>query len=146
MFSLVIAILFGLSITFFAFQNSVGIPIVLGNLLLSSVPVYLVVIVSVLVGIFMAWFISALDGVSHFMNLRKKDSVINQDKKEIIALRQKVSDLQRENAKHVETKREVVVEHRQVPVRQNIPDTLERKPSIFERIFPNSTRHYSKQV
>ncbi len=143
MFSLVIAILFGLSITFFAFQNAVGVPIVLGSFFLQSIPLYLVVIVSMLAGIFMAWFISAIEGMSHFMSLRKKDSVINQDKKEIIALRQKIATLQTENSSLHTHNRDVVVEKKTEIVDVNDP---EYKPSLFQRIFPSSSRRYSKEI
>ncbi|HVF68957.1 MAG TPA: LapA family protein [Xanthomonadales bacterium] len=142
MLSLIIAILFGLSITFFAFQNLAGVPIVIGNFFLPTVPVYLVVIVSLLVGILMAWFISAIEGMSHFMNIRRKDSVINNDKKEINALQRRINELEGKNAELKDDK-SVVVENRHEMVEHEEPLA---RPSFFERLFPNSRRHYSKHV
>ncbi len=145
MLSLILAILFGLSITFFAFQNSAGVPIVLGNFFLPNTPVYLVVIISMLSGILMAWFISAVEGMSHVMSARKKDNVIRDDRKSIAQMEEKIKRLEVENAnlKHQMQEKEVVAENRH--------DTLEyedfdKKPSFFERLFPSSTRHYSKHI
>ncbi|HUQ85892.1 MAG TPA: lipopolysaccharide assembly protein LapA domain-containing protein [Candidatus Limnocylindrales bacterium] len=153
MFSLIVAILFGLSITFFAFQNAAGVPIVLGNFFLPNTPVYLVVIVSLLVGILMAWFISAIEGMSHFMNIRRKDSVIKDDRKSIAQMEDRIKKLEVENAslRHNKENREVVVENKHSNIDHNNHSDTEyhevtHKPSFFERIFPSSTKHYSKQV
>lgn len=145
MFSLIVAILFGLSITFFAFQNSAGVPIVLGNFFLPNTPVYLVVIISMLVGILMAWFISALEGMSHFMSVRRKDNVIRDDRKSMVQMEEKIRTLEAENAglKHQAPEKEVVVEDR-----HEASEYIEhaRRPSFFERFFPSSSRHYSKHI
>ncbi len=143
MLSLIVAILFGLSITFFAFQNSVGVPIVMGNFFLQNVPVYLVVIFSILVGILMAWFISALEGVSHLLQVRRKDSVINLDKKEITALQGRIHNLEVENARLKNTSKDVVVDKKPVHVSDA---SYGYKPSLMERLFPSSHRTYTKQV
>ncbi len=145
MLSLILAILFGLSITFFAFQNSASTPIVIGSFFLPSVPVYLVVIVSMLTGILMAWFISAIEGMSHMMNVRRKDNLIRDDRKSMVQMEEKIKRLEAENAnlKQQRDPKEVVVEDR-----HDAPEYIEhaRRPSFFERFFPSSTRHYSKHI
>jgi uncharacterized integral membrane protein len=143
MLSLVVAILFGLSITFFAFQNSILVPVTLGSFNITGTPLYLVVIASLLVGILMAWFISAIEGMSHFMSGRKKDNVIVHDKKEIDTLRGRVQNLEEENSKLRGDKRGLVMETRN---ERDHNQRTDYKPSIMERLFPSSTRHYSKQI
>lgn len=143
MLSLIIAILFGLSITFFAFQNSILVPIMIGSFNIGNIPLYLVVIASLLLGIFMAWFISAMEGISHFFHIRQKDSVIHQDKKEKILLEKRIKDLEIENTKLKGVRKEVIIENAHEHVAEN--DIID-KPSVFQRIFPNSTRTYSKRV
>lgn len=143
MLSLIVAILFGLSITYFAFQNSLGVTINLAGYQFTGVPLYIVVISAVLAGIVMAWFISALEGMSSFMSLRRKDSIINDDKKKIKNLEEKTRGLEAENARLKGIDKEVVADRRldSVPVTD-----VAHKPSFFERIFPSSTRRYSKQI
>jgi uncharacterized integral membrane protein len=145
MLSLITAILFGLIITFFAFQNSVLVPVTLGGYFLAGIPLYLVAIVSLLVGIMMAWFISAMEGMSHFMKLRRKDSIINSDKKELIDLRKKINDLESENIKLKHSEEKAAVENHNIAHKTEAPEDFTRKSSFLERLFPSSTRQYSKQ-
>lgn len=143
MFSLVMAILFGLMITFFAFQNQTGVPILVGNLYFQQIPVYLVVTVSILSGIIMAWFISAFEGLGHHMNIRQKNRLINSDKHEIVALRKRIANLEAENSKLMTDKRGLVIENKE---EREYGNELSPKPSFWQRIFPSSHRYYSKQV
>ena len=136
MLSLIIAILFGLIITFFAFQNSAPVSITFGYFRFLDVPLYLVSIISLISGILMAWFIYAMQGVSHLMDMRRKNSALLEAKKEINSLKNKVNDLEIENARLHDGSE--ALEEKDVSVLD--------KPSIFERIFPNSKRHYSKQI
>ena len=99
MLSLVLAILFGLGITYFAFQNSVGVPINFADYHLIGIPLFYVVVTAVISGILMAWVISAVNSMSSFMRIRGKDSVISKDKKEIHNLQSRSHELEVENAK-----------------------------------------------
>ena len=146
MISLIVAILFGLSITYFAFQNAVGVPVTFAGYQLTGVPLYLVAIFSVLAGITMAWFISAIEGISHYRSIRRKDSLIHNDQKEIAALQEKVHDLEAENARLRED-RGVLVDRRDERVETQNVETqdVRHKPSFFERLFPNTRRRYTKQ-
>ena len=99
MLSLIVTILFGLGITFFAFQNSILVPVNPLGTQLFTVPLYLVVIISVLAGIVMAWIISLSNGLSHFIQIKGKENVIHQDKKEIKELQEQIHNLEKEQAK-----------------------------------------------
>lgn len=99
MLSLIVAILFGLGITFFAFQNSILVPVNLTGTILFTVPLYLVMVISVLAGIIMAWIISLADSLSHFIQIQGKESVINNDKKIIQQLKEENQNLEKENVR-----------------------------------------------
>ena len=94
MLSLIVTILFGLGITFFAFQNSILVPVNPLGTQIFNIPLYLVAIISLLAGIIMAWIISMMDGLSHFMQIRGKENVIHNDKKEIKQLKEQIHDLE----------------------------------------------------
>lgn len=143
MLSLIVAILFGLSITYFAFQNAVGVPVTFIGYQLLDIPLYLVVVISVLSGIVMAWFISTIEGLSNHMTLRKKDHIINNDRKEMESLQKKVQDLEVENTKLRGEHKEVVMERRDEHAQEH---DITHKPSFLNRLFPNSNRKYSKQI
>lgn len=141
MFSLILAIFFGLGLTYFAFQNSVGVPVSFANYDLPAIPLYLIVTLAVLAGILMAWFISAVDGMSTYMRIRQKDSVINNDKKEINSLQEKIHLLEKENTSLKGNNSNILHDREGEATKEN--GDL-RKPSIFQRLFPSSTRRYSK--
>jgi uncharacterized integral membrane protein len=141
MLSLIVAILFGLGLTFFAFSNSISVPVAFAGIQLSAIPLYMVVVFSVLAGIVMAWFISAIDGISSHMELRGKNHRINDDQKAITALQERIHNLEVENARLKSDNRGVMIESRD----ERNDDYNERyKPSFLERFFPKSNRHYTK--
>lgn len=91
--------LFALGTAFFATQNTGGTTIVLANTHLSSIPMYVVVIASILLGLFMGWIISLLNGISSFFTIRGKDSTIASTKNRIADLERKNRDLELENTR-----------------------------------------------
>ena len=55
MLSILLAVVFGLGIGYFATENTVPVALRLGNLVLENVPLYLVAIGSLLAGLAIAW-------------------------------------------------------------------------------------------
>lgn len=98
MVSLIIVFLFALAVAYFALQNAVAVPIVFASTVFHSVPLYFVIIASVLVGIILSSLIGSIGNVSTYMKLRNKDDRIHNDEKVINDLQQKIHDLEIENA------------------------------------------------
>ena len=98
MLSLIAVILFGLVITYFAMQNPLGVTLRLMNYQFTGIPVYLIVVISVISGIVMSWVIHLLNSFSFFLKLRGKEDVIRKEKRTIDALRKDVQNLKVENA------------------------------------------------
>lgn len=142
MLSLIVTIIFGLGITFFAFQNSILVPVNPLGTQTFNMPLYLVSVISLLAGILMAWIISMMDGLSHFIQIHGKDNVIQNDKKAINQLQEKVHNLEIENSKLLAENKKVSPE-----ASSNVRSRLEEepvthKPSFMERFFPSSGRKF----
>lgn len=143
MLGLVVAIIFSLEVAYFASQNSVGIPLHFVNYTWSGIPLYVVVVSSILIGVMISWFISAVNSASYFMKVRSKDSIIQRDKKELLEMKQRIQKLEVENER-LKVQRDNSSKHH---VTERVHETdLEHKPSILEKVFPSTTRHYAKQI
>lgn len=98
MFSLILIVCIGLGIAFFSQQNTQTVSLTIGNYAFSPIPVYLVSIVSMLVGLFVAWILSLMDFFSTTLLLRRKDSVISRELKRIGQYEKEVAALKHQNA------------------------------------------------
>ena len=131
MLSLIVTILFALAIAYFAIQNTIGVTLVLANNFLTGIPLYFIVIGSVLTGVILASIISGLNAFSAYQRLRGKERIIANDQKQIQILQEKVTTLETENTQlhteHVRTDDNVrEVEPEEAPV---------QRPSFFHNLF-----------
>ncbi len=99
MFVLLIITLFGILFSFIATQNTVNVPIQLINLQFTNVPLYLVILCSLLIGIFLSWGLSLVDWASNTLALSKKNGDLKHSQKEISKLQNQVNNLQIENSR-----------------------------------------------
>jgi uncharacterized integral membrane protein len=98
MLSLIIIFLFALGVAWFAIQNTFAVPVVFATTVFHAVPLYFLIIASVLVGIILASLIGSIDNLSAYMKLRGKDNRIHDHERAIDDLQQKVHNLEIENA------------------------------------------------
>jgi uncharacterized integral membrane protein len=98
MFALILIVIIGLGIALFAQQNTASVPVTLASYSFPAVPVYLVVISSLLFGLIIAWILSVMNFFSHTLHLRRKDSVIHDTSKRVSDLEEEVHRLETENA------------------------------------------------
>lgn len=99
MFTFILLLILGLGFGYLATQNAMNIPITLANYTLPNVPLYMVIGVTFLLGLFLSWLNSLLGSFSSAMKLRGKDSAIKGSKKTINDLIKQVNQLEIENAK-----------------------------------------------
>ena len=125
MFALIILIIFGLGIAFFATQNTGIVHLVFGNYLITGIPLYVVVVGAMLLGIFISWLISIVNSISSFMTLHVKDTALREDKKIIKDLQRKNNELEKELAQY---KPQAKVQEEEVSVEH---------PSLFQRLRNN---------
>jgi len=136
MFALLILIVFGLLMAFFAVQNSLGVPVTIANFQFSSVPLYIVAIASLLTGVLISFLISLVNGVSSSLTIRGKDVALRKANETVDALRMKTHDLELENER-------LKGEAKTMPVVYSTKEQEETKeevasqPSVWERIKRN---------
>jgi uncharacterized protein HemY len=93
----ILAIIIGLGLTFFANQNSETVGITIGSLRWENVPLYLVVTLSLLLGLLIAWVFSLINAITSSISLFGKDVKINKANKINQDLNQKIEYLRTEN-------------------------------------------------
>ncbi|MFA9288712.1 MAG: lipopolysaccharide assembly protein LapA domain-containing protein [Weeksellaceae bacterium] len=92
---IVLAIIFG----YFATQNTDPVSVTLMGATLSQIPLYLILGVTLLVGLAFSWFISLFDTLAATMKIQGKEHVIKDSKATINDLEKKIARLEVENAR-----------------------------------------------
>jgi len=98
MLAIILTIIFAILVAFFAIHNTTSVIINIPQYSW-SVPLYLVVLLSILVGFVFAWILHLMNAFASFFTLRGKDNVIKKEKKANTELASKVRDLEAEKAK-----------------------------------------------
>lgn len=91
----VLAVIFG----YFATQNTQPVSITLIGATVSQIPLYLILGVTLVVGLLFSWLISLIDVFTASMRIRGKEHTIKDAKASIQDLKKKIQDLEVENAK-----------------------------------------------
>lgn len=99
MFTLILLVIVALGFGYFATQNTLYIPITIANSVIPDVPLYIVLGLTLLLGLSISWIISLLDSFSVAMKLRGKEHTIKDAKHTINDLTKRVNQLEIENAK-----------------------------------------------
>ena len=84
---------------YFSTQNTAGVVLHVGTITWRNIPLYLVILGSLLIGIVISWLISLVDVLSSKLTLLGKDSTIKQTKQTIADLTKEVHQLELENTK-----------------------------------------------
>lgn len=98
MLAVIITIIFAILVAFIATQNTAPVVINISEYS-RSVPLYLVVLLSLLIGFIFAWILHLLDAFAVLFALRGKNNTIKKGRKENTELAKKVQDLEYEKAK-----------------------------------------------
>jgi putative membrane protein len=97
MFALIVLVVFGIGVAFFATQNTQTISVAIANYHLAGIPLYIIVLGSLLLGFAVSWIISLVGGISSALKMHGKESTIKNANKEISDLTKKVHQLELEN-------------------------------------------------
>ena len=127
MLSLIVLFLFGLGVAFFALQNTAGVMVNFGNMHIAGMPLFAVVVGSILFGLFISWMISLIDGVFSAVSMHGKNATIHDYQKTVNRLQERIHNLEIDNAKLQGEREEPEVI--QEPVSQP-----QYRPSIFQRM------------
>lgn len=99
MLILVAVILYGVLFAIFSTQNTVPVQVKLGENMLSGVPLYMVVLGSLLMGTFLALVINLIESIPTTFALKSRENKIDQAAKRIDDQNIKIQELEMENAK-----------------------------------------------
>lgn len=99
MATLMVTVLLGLIIAFFATQNTGAIQLNFLDYEIPGIPVYIVVAGALLVGLFLSWIISLVNDIGTGFTIRGKESKIKDYTKENAELTKRIHQLELENAR-----------------------------------------------
>jgi len=99
MLSIIYALVLALLIALFATQNTGPVMIKLLPLTFFSVPTYVLVIVSMIVGLLIGSIFHLTKSLGTFIALKRKDALINKSRNENIAKDEVIRNLEEENAR-----------------------------------------------
>ncbi len=128
MIALILLVVFGLGAALFATQNTGVVHITLANYLFSGIPLYVIVIGSMLVGIFISWLISMIDSISSTITIHGKDNALKEAHQTIEKYKKENQALLMEN-EHLKGEREA-----DMVIEENRNEAASPQPSFFHRI------------
>ncbi len=99
MLELIFTLIIGIFIAIFALNNTNTVTLLLGNYVLSDIPLYLVIVGSLLTGIVVSWIIHLLQWVGTVLEMHGKDNSIKSAQREIEKLNERIQVLEMENAR-----------------------------------------------
>lgn len=123
MLTLILFVILGLGIAFFAIQNTSPVSINLAGMSFSGIPLYVIMLVSLLAGLIAGWVISLFDWASTTMTLRRKDVRLHKAEQTIGYLTDRVATLEHSGLKGGYVEREI---------HENVDDRKEH--GFFRRI------------
>jgi uncharacterized integral membrane protein len=99
MLSVILLVIIALAFGIFATQNTIGVPITFGSFVIPEVPLYVVLAVTLLIGLLFAWLISLANSLLYSRRLHDKDSAFASLRKENELLKQRNAELEIENTR-----------------------------------------------
>ncbi len=99
MATLIITVLFGLVIAYFAIQNTAIISLKFLNYQIPGIPTYIVVVGALLVGLFLSWIIGFVNDIATGFTMRGKEAQIKDYGKENAELLKVNHQLELENTR-----------------------------------------------
>lgn len=124
MASLFIILVVGLLLGVFAIQNNTAVTVHYGGYTLANIPLYGVVIGSMLIGILLSWILSLFGWASTSMRLMGKDKAIRQYSDSTKHLQNRVADLETEN-EQLRTDKKVIKEERDDATHETIKEKIQ---------------------
>jgi uncharacterized integral membrane protein len=98
MLALLVAVIFGVAIAYFGIQNISPVTIRFNEYVWNDVPLYLVIVGSLFVGLFIAWILYFARSVSSALTLYGKDRAMKKANHTVADLAQRVHELEAEKA------------------------------------------------
>lgn len=99
MLAFIFTVIFSVGVAYFATQNTTTLTLHLSSYTLTGIPIYLVMLGSLLIGLLFAWIFQILNAISSSWAWRNKENALKQEKKSNLELIKQVHQLELENTK-----------------------------------------------
>lgn len=99
MLDLILFLIFGAAMAYLAQGNLIPVTLHFGTYVFSQVPLFYIIIGSLLVGLGMAYFTIVINSFFTSLTMHRKDNKISQGKSDIVDLTKRIHQLEIENAK-----------------------------------------------
>ncbi len=99
MLAFIFTVLFSVGIAYFATQNTSSLTLYLGSYAWSGIPIYLLVLGSLLAGLLFSLIFQILHNISSSLTLKKKENALKEERKANVELTKKIHQLELENTK-----------------------------------------------
>ena len=99
MLTLIVTGILGLGFALFAVQNTEPVSLNFGSYTFAGIPVYLLILIPLLVGVLLSWFINLAKGLSQSLTINEQKDKLKESKKEVAELTKMVHKLELENTK-----------------------------------------------
>jgi uncharacterized integral membrane protein len=102
MLVLLFGVIFGIAVGYFATQNTTPVTVQIGEYAFADIPLYLVIVWSLFVGVFVSWVLYLARTVSSRVTIYGKDHAVRRATRTTADLEQRVQELEAENT-HLRT-------------------------------------------
>lgn len=102
MLVLLIGVIFGIAIAYFATENTMPVTVRVGEYAFADIPLYLVIVWALFVGVFVSWILYLARAVSSRVTIYGKDHAVRRARRTAADLEQRVQELEAENT-HLRT-------------------------------------------
>jgi len=99
MFGVILFVIIALVFGYFSTQNSIPISLTFGDRIIPDVPLYLILGVTLLIGLLYSWLVSLVNSWFFARSLRGKEHTISNVKKENDTISQRLVELEMENTR-----------------------------------------------
>ncbi len=127
MATLLTLVLSGILVAYFATQNTGDVSINLLGYSLVGIPIYFLVLGSVLLGLLMGSIINLIDSLFSSLKLRDKNHTINEVSKKALTLEERIHELEVENARLKGKGEPIIIEPRSEVTRDSWVNRLRHK-------------------
>jgi uncharacterized integral membrane protein len=99
MLAFIFTIIFSVATAYFATQNTSTLTLHLASYSWTGIPVYLLMLGSLLVGLLFAWVFQLLNTISSSLTIKNKEHALKEEKKANLDLTKRIHQLELENSK-----------------------------------------------
>lgn len=99
MLTLVVTVFFGLGFALFATQNTGPVDVFIGPYTIPNVPIYLVILASIVIALLVCGFLYLLKSLSSSLTIREKEEELKKTKSEMAEVTKTAHKLELENTK-----------------------------------------------